>query len=117
MNARTLILRELGMISAEQAEIEEAIFRWLEACWREQPWFSAGGGTANVAAGILSRHYAISFEEARESISRVGRRWNGEWWYATLCRRGQWTWEVDAEEEDGVYIPDAIEILRDLLED
>jgi len=45
-------------------------------------WVSASGGTANVAAGVLSRRLGISFEEAHEGLDRAG----GPGWYERLAR-------------------------------
>ena len=48
-------------------------------------WVSAGGGSANVVAGVIARQCGISFEDARRILDQVGREWGGRDWYAVLA--------------------------------
>ena len=56
-------------------------------------WVSAGGGTANVVAGVIARHFGISFDVARSILSDVGQEWAGEDWYIILAEIQPWRWD------------------------
>ena len=56
-------------------------------------WVSAGGGTANVTAGVIARHFGISFDVARSILSDVGQEWAGEDWYMVLAEIQPWRWD------------------------
>lgn len=43
-------------------------------------WVSTGGGTANVAAGIISRYLDIQYADAHEALNIIG----GDDWYVDL---------------------------------
>lgn len=40
-------------------------------------WVSAGGGTANVVAGVIARATGVSFEEALRLLDEAGKEWAG----------------------------------------
>ena len=56
-------------------------------------WVSAGGGTANVAAGVIARRCGVPFEVARNILSDVGQEWAGEDWYMVLAEIQPWRWD------------------------
>lgn len=57
-------------------------------------WVSAGGGTANVVAGEISRSTGASFEEAHHALDVTG----GEDWYSSLAYAQPWA--IDAWHDD-----------------
>ena len=57
-------------------------------------WVSAAGGTANVVAGCLARHFGISYEDAHLILDEVGREWAGQDWYATLAYIQPFPWDA-----------------------
>lgn len=48
-------------------------------------WVSAGGGTINVAAGVIGRELEIPWDEAWDAIWKAGCKMNGEDWYVNLA--------------------------------
>ena len=56
-------------------------------------WVSAGGGTANVVAGVIARHFGISFEDALDILAEVGQEWAGEDWYIVLAEIQPFRWD------------------------
>ena len=57
-------------------------------------WVSAGGGTRNVAAGIISRYTGCSYEEAHAALDAAG----GPGWYADLAYSQPYGWDNFDEE-------------------
>jgi hypothetical protein len=47
-------------------------------------WVSAGGGSANVAAGIISRATGVSFDQAHEALDQIGNDGHTTDWYDRL---------------------------------
>ena len=47
-------------------------------------WVSAAGGSANAAAGIISRGMGINYSEVHRVIDKVG----GPYWYANAYHSG-----------------------------
>ncbi len=58
-------------------------------------WVSAGGGTANVAAGILSRQLNVSYKEAHDALDWTG----GSEWYQRLAEAQPWPLTSSPEPE------------------
>jgi len=55
-------------------------------------WVSAGGGTANVIAGEISRQFDVEFAEAKEILSNVGEDFFGTFeWYAEMAWCQPWS--------------------------
>ena len=52
-------------------------------------WVSAGGGTANVVAGVISRSTGVSFDDAHHALNVMG----GDDWYADLAHSQPHRWD------------------------
>jgi len=66
-------------------------------------WVSAGGGTANVVAGIIARATGASFEEAHRAMDLTGCEAWGEDWYAVLASAMPWGYDVIPQRDDGTW--------------
>jgi len=56
-------------------------------------WVSAGGGTANVVAGEISRATGVTFEDAHIALDVTG----GPDWYADMAQAQPWPMGIPPE--------------------
>lgn len=77
-------MKNMNNITKAEKLIEK-FFRNVDSfSTKESLFVSAGGGTANVLAGIVSKRTNISFLEAYTCLEEVGIEWAGEFWYQEL---------------------------------
>jgi hypothetical protein len=72
--------------------VAAAKFHCIAACAAKHGGFfvSAGGGTANVVAGIIARATGDSFENAHDALLVTG----GEGWYSALAEAQPFRWDA-----------------------
>ena len=66
-------------------------------------WVSAGGGTANVIAGELSRAMGCTFAAAHAALDAAG----GKDWYGILARDNSWADDFDEYRWDAKTVVNA----------
>lgn len=60
-------------------------------------WVSAGGGTANIIAGIISRSANVDFKSAHKALNETG----GNDWYMNMAMAQPWRLDAYFEETPG----------------
>lgn len=71
-----VIRKATPVLTAAAFDAARRFFRLAEVAARHGGfWVSAGGGTANVVAGVIARATGVSFEEAQRLLDEAGKEW------------------------------------------